>query len=105
LLAGFPFNDLMIASTLQGMLSAQTASRELNSNVLNDLYRSIQLLLNTHQDRSIFLVYVGDIYMKSQQYQIDASNKVVYIYEDTMLNAPGNDTQTHVYGGKYGAAQ
>ena len=94
----------MIASTLQRMLSPQTAHRELHLNVLNDLCQSIQLLPNTHPKRLIFLVSVGDIYMESHQYQSeDALNKAVYIYEDTMLNVPWEDTQTYMYA-RYGVA-
>src|SRR6266436_3063394 len=89
----------MIASTLQGMLSPQTAGRELDSNVLNDLCWSTQLL------RSLFLVCVGDIYMEFRQHQSeDVLDKAVHIYEDAMLNAPWNDTRTHIYAGKYGVA-
>jgi hypothetical protein len=99
------FNDEMIASALQKMLSLQTAGHELDSNVLNDLYWSIQLLPNMHPRRSVFLVDVGDIYMRFHQYQSeDVLDKAVYIYKDTMLNAPLNDTQTHIYAGRYGAA-
>jgi hypothetical protein len=59
----------MIASTLQRMLSPQTTGRELDWNVLNDLYRSAQLLPNAHPMKSIFLVGVGDIYMEFRQHQ------------------------------------
>jgi hypothetical protein len=103
LLAGFPFNDEMIASTLQRMLSPQTTGRELDSNVLNDLHRSTQSLPNTHPMRSLFLACVGDFYMEFRQYQSeDALDKAVYIYEDAM--PPRNDTLTPVYAGKYGIA-
>jgi hypothetical protein len=51
------------------MLSAETTGRELDSNVLNDLYRSAQLLPNVHPMRSLFLVGVGDIYMEFRQHQ------------------------------------
>ena len=55
--------------------------------------------------RSIFLVGVRDIYMDFRQYQCeDALDKVVYIYKDTMCNAPWNDTWTHIYAGRYGVA-
>src|SRR6266436_4396796 len=87
------------------MLSPQTTGRELNWNVLNNLYRSAQLLPNAHPMRSSFLVGVGDIYMEFRQYQSeDALDKAVHIYEDAMLNAPRNDTRTHIYAGKYGVA-
>jgi len=88
------------------MLSAQTAGHKLDSNVLNDLCQSTQSLPNVHPMRLIFLVGVGDIYMEFCQHQSeDALDKTVHIYEDAMLNAPWNDTQTHIYAGKYGGAK
>ena len=87
------------------MLSPQTAGRELDLNVLNDLCWSTQLLPNAHPMKSIFLVGVGDIYMESPQYQSKGTlDKVVNIYKDSMLNARRNDTRKRIYARKYGVA-
>ena len=66
----------------------------------------IQFLSKMQQDRSMFLVCVGDIYMKYffQSVNQGAMDKVVDIYEEVMLNASENDTQADIYAGNYGFA-
>jgi hypothetical protein len=80
----------MIASTLHRVLS-QTADRELDSKVINNLHRSIQFLPNAHPMRSLFLAGVGEIYVirfRHSQCQ-DALNKAVDIFQEAMLMRRG----------------
>jgi hypothetical protein len=78
----------MIASTLNQVFP-QTADGELNSNVIDDLYRSIQLLSDAHPMRSRFLASVGDIYF-------------IRFRRSQCPSASWNDTQMHTYAVKYG---
>src|ERR1700744_876199 len=103
--AAFPFDEEMIASILDRRLS-QGADGGVDSNLLDNLHRSIQLLPNPHRTRSTYLATVGDFYIKQfQQSQCqEALNKAVEIYGEAMSIAPRNDTQTGTYAERYGIA-
>jgi tetratricopeptide (TPR) repeat protein len=94
----------MIASTLREMRSSQTAGREFDSNLLNNIYRSIQLLPNANPKKSLFFANVGTMYDNQFGWSrhLDDLDKAIDIYQEAMLNAPLNDTQTPMYMVSYG---
>lgn len=92
LYTGVIYNVQMIVSTLREIHS-QTADHEVDSNVLNNLYRSIQLLPNAHPNRSQFLAEVGEIYVTRFRHAQckDDLNKAVIIFQEAMSSARLND--------------